>query len=68
LVDDSPKSRGVWSVLCQASGERSDEVAVAVEPQNLEPGHPSLAETLPIVLDRALLRYIAHNRLHGSIQ
>src|SRR5437879_1492796 len=62
LVDYSPKSRGVSSVLCQASGQRSDEVAVAVEPQNLEPGHPPLPETLPIILDRALQRCIAHYR------
>ncbi len=65
LVDYSPKLGGVWPVLCQASGQRSDEVAVAVEPQNLEPGHPPLPETLSIVLDRALLRCIAHCRLQA---
>jgi hypothetical protein len=48
-------------VLCQASGERSDQVAIAVEPQNLEPSHPPLVETLPIVLDRAFLRCVDHS-------
>jgi hypothetical protein len=68
LTDCGPQPRGVRPILRQASRERSDEVAVTVERENLEPRHSPLVEALPIVLDRALLRLAAHNALHGYIQ
>ena len=66
--DCGPQPRGIRPVLRQAARERSDEVAVTVEPKNLEPGHSPLLEAIPIVPDRALLRLAAHDALHGYIQ
>src|SRR4029077_12724213 len=33
-------------------GERPDQVAIGVEAENLEPGHPAPGEALPVVLQR----------------
>lgn len=40
--------------------DRRRPEAIGVEPQNLEPGHPSLAEALPVAFQRSLLRRGAH--------
>ena len=60
LVDHGPQPRGIRPVFRQPSRERSDEIAVAVEPENFEPGHSALVEPISIASDRALLRLAAH--------
>ena len=49
-------TRRIRATVSEPLCKRPDQLAIGVEPQDLEPGHPSLAKTLPVAVQRSFLR------------
>jgi hypothetical protein len=64
LIDGRSNPGGIGTVIRKPTCQRSDKVAVALEPQYLKARQATLAEARPIILDGALLRVI-HRSLRG---
>ena len=56
------------SVAGQSLRERPDQVAIGVQPKNLEPSHPSLAKALPVAFTARFCGVGAHRRIPSYIQ
>ena len=54
--DGGTNPRRIRAIVGEPPRERPDQFTVGVEPENLEPGHPTLVEALPVVVDRSFLR------------
>jgi hypothetical protein len=50
-------SRRIGATVGKPSGERPDQIAIGVEPKNLEPGHLTLVEALPVVIQVVFAMY-----------
>ncbi len=49
-------TRRIRATVSEPLCKRPDQLAIGVEPQDLESGHPSLAKTLPVAVQRSFLR------------
>jgi hypothetical protein len=54
---------GAFEIQIGSDQRRPDQFTVGVEPENLEPGHPTLLEALPVVVERSSLCSIAHGEI-----
>jgi hypothetical protein len=59
-TDSVANTRRIGAIAGEPLCERPDQLAIGVEPQDLESGHPPLAKTLPVADQRSFLRRGTH--------
>jgi hypothetical protein len=55
LIDGRPNLGRIGAVIRKPTCQRSDQVAIAVEPKHLKARQPTLAEPRPVIPDGTLL-------------